>query len=164
MDVKAEYSSFSITSTGLNKKTLPRLHESWQRGAFLCQWNVQRAQFCHYKYRVERPKVTRKWEKLPYGLSLPKQPIYPFPGYVWRPHPVYIHATWSIDFSRSLYRVGPPNVTRIWINRLFGQAQAVWQFLPFPGYVWWPHSVRVYMCMSMNLTKEQKVPQPSNNT
>ena len=26
------------------------------------------------------------------------------------------------------------NITQIWINRLFGQAQAVWQVLPFPGY------------------------------
>ena len=33
------------------------------------------------------------------------------------------------------YRVEPPNVTRIWINRLFGQAEAVWQFLPFTDYV-----------------------------
>ena len=32
-------------------------------------------------------------------------------------------------------------MTRKWLNRLFGQAQAVWQFLPFPGYVWWLHSV-----------------------
>ena len=37
------------------------------------------------------------------------------------------------------YRVEPPNVTRIWINRLFGQAQAVGQFLPFLGYVWCMH-------------------------
>ena len=47
----------------------------------------------------------------------------------------------SAAFNKSVYRVGPPNVTRIWIKRLFGQAKAVWQFLPFPGYVWWLHSV-----------------------
>ena len=29
------------------------------------------------------------------------------------------------------YRVTTLNVTRIWINRLFGPAQTVWQFLPF---------------------------------
>ena len=34
-----------------------------------------------------------------------------------------------------LYRVEPPNITRIWINRLFGQAQAVWQFFLFPVYI-----------------------------
>ena len=41
------------------------------------------------------------------------------------------------------YRVGPPNVTRIWINRLLGQAKAVWQFLPFPGYVSGLHPVEL---------------------
>ena len=30
-----------------------------------------------------------------------------------------------------MYRVTALNVTRIWINRLFGPAQTVWQFLPF---------------------------------
>ena len=34
-----------------------------------------------------------------------------------------------------LYRVRKLNVTRKWINRLFGQAQAVWQFFLFPGHV-----------------------------
>ena len=42
-------------------------------------------------YRVEPPNVPRKWEKLPYSLCLPKQPIYPYPGYVWWPHPVNGH-------------------------------------------------------------------------
>ena len=30
------------------------------------------------KYRVGKLNVTRKFEKLPYSLSLPEQPIYPF--------------------------------------------------------------------------------------
>ena len=34
-------------------------------------------------------------------------------------------------------------ILRLWINRLFGQTQAVWQFLPFPGYVSWLHPVCV---------------------
>ena len=33
------------------------------------------------------------------------------------------------------YRVRKLNVTRKWINWLFGQAQAVWQFFLFPGHV-----------------------------
>ena len=33
------------------------------------------------------------------------------------------------------YRVRKLNMTRKWINRLFGQAQAVWQFFLFPGHV-----------------------------
>ena len=39
-------------------------------------------------YRVGKWNVTRKWEKLPYSLCLPKQPIYPFKGYVSFPHTV----------------------------------------------------------------------------
>ena len=33
--------------------------------------------------------------------------------------------------TENMYRVTALNVTRIWINRLFGPAQTVWQFLPF---------------------------------
>ena len=34
-----------------------------------------------------------------------------------------------------VYRIGKWKMTRIWINWLFGQAEAVWQFVAFPGYV-----------------------------
>ena len=36
---------------------------------------------------------------------------------------------------RRYYRVRKLNMTRKWINRLFGQAQAVWQFFLFPDHI-----------------------------
>ena len=49
------------------------------------------------------------------------------------------HGTWLRECCRQVeaevisYRVRKLNMTRKWINRLFGQAQAVWQFFPISG-------------------------------
>ena len=42
------------------------------------------------KLRLGKLNVTRKWKKLPYSLSLPKQPIYPYTGHVSFPHSVLL--------------------------------------------------------------------------
>ena len=66
-----------------------------------------------HTYRVEPPNVPRKWEKLPYSLSLPKQPIYPYPGYVWWPHPVllfFIAAFFPSHFGQSFGRAWPQSL------------------------------------------------------
>ena len=50
-----------------------------------------------------------------------------------------------------IYRVKTWNVTRIWIHRLFAQAQVEWQFLPFPGYVSCLHPVRhIYASLALS--------------
>ena len=48
------------------------------------------------------------------------------------------------------------SLSRIWMNRLFWLALAVWQFLPFPGYVSYPDP-EVLRCLRVRFQIEHLI-------